>query len=128
MRAFETAVRTLVYGFVLLVWGIIGFLAWLPLLMRTIAVYCVALVQSAFLSNGNLIAAQAALELSIRFYSRGFRQISDGFHTSASQGTATITSVGPIGPVDWSKFIREMLWFVLFWSFPVVIVWKAIRP
>lgn len=89
------------------VWCVIGFVLWLPLLVRVISFY-VASVVAATYSRRDARPAERALHHAMGFYSNGFKQIWPG-HV-AVQGGDDISE-----PWNWAEIGKELIWAVLFW-------------
>ena len=90
----------------LLVWLVVGFVFWIPLLARAIAGFCVTALYA------NLIAADVPnqkLRHAAFFYTNGFRSIYraiDGLQSSEPETTASLRVEG---------LFSQSLWTVLFW-------------
>jgi hypothetical protein len=102
-------VTLLLYLFLLVVWGIVGFFIWVPLLFRTSMAFAVSLLQCT-LTGGEMNYAARALDHAKTFYFSGFRQLKDSvFHpTNPTTGTAMTTNV-------WRLFM-EVVWAFVVWA------------
>lgn len=122
MSAIERIIRNVVKVFVLLVWGVIGFITWIPLLFRSVAVYSGTLVQVAFVQGGDLGPAQRALDFAIRYYSRGFQKISQSFAATNPHGAASVPIGQTFAQFQWSVVLKELAWTVAFWGAIALVV------
>ena len=121
----EQGIRVFIQVWMYFVWGVVGFIFWLPLLSRTVAMYSFAMV-SVSVSGGSLQPAQTALDYAIQFYIRGFTRLRATFLNPGSPSTlaATMTPILGTGQQRIKVLIRESLAVLIFWS---PIVWLITR-
>lgn len=100
-------IRYLVLG----VWAVVGFIMWVPLLARMIALY-VASVTASLYTRHDPTSARLALATSINFYSAGFRQISEQLNKTIPEHSPVLSNE----TTDWMAVLKEMLFTVLFWA------------
>jgi len=121
-------VRPLVFvigGVVLLVWSILGFYLWIPLLIRTCATFSFAIVSSA-VAGHDISGAERALASAMGFYTRGFTVI----YQSVGRVLEERLSSPPLesqAPVSWKRTIIEFCLASVMWAVPFVIyhlVWS----
>jgi len=92
-----TTLLTIVIKFISLfiatvVWAVVGLLAWVPILLRGVAVYASAITASAFFKT-DVVAAENLLHKSISFYLDGFTKIFAALSQSGSaQESGTLDS------------------------------------
>jgi hypothetical protein len=108
-------------GFTLLgLWAVIGFLLWVPLMGRMIAIFFSAIISTMF-TGRDPTQARMALDYAVTFYSRGFELI------DASM-SGTLRNNGPFlipeGEHLW-RVLRELLFAILFWL-GIIFFWKAL--
>lgn len=100
--------------FAILVWTVVGFLIWIPLLIRSIAAYTVG-VTAAIIAGNKTIGMARILPDAITFYAGGFRRISESFDET------TDTSFRRI---HLPRVLAECAWAILVWG---SLVYSGIR-
>ena len=101
----------------LVLWAGIGFLYWVPLLVRMIAYYTFTVLRVALGVTENLDEAMEALEFAIGFYGRGFRMMLGVFDSSTSQIAAFGNEFGSGGGLEsWIKLLSQTAWTAVFWA------------
>lgn len=113
MTYFTLFLKFIVGLVVLLVWTTVGFLLYVPLLARQIAVYSVAL-SAASLGKGSIDRAQASLEKAIEFFPKGY-SLAWRVITAPDGRTSTSTSRPDPGISFWS-LACEIFWSAVFWA------------
>lgn len=98
-----------VLGIVMVVWGVVGFIFWLPLMLRETARFSVSLVQSA-MTGADLGAEGERLKEAVDFYKRGFE-----LAYSAVMKTEPRTSSRPSVPINGKFLVNQALWAALVW-------------
>lgn len=106
-------------GFVLLVWSLLGFYLWIPMLIRTCAAFSLAIV-GAVVSGHDMSRAERALSAAIGFYTRGFsviyQSVSRVWHGRTSQPV-----LGGEAAISWKCSIIEFCLASAMWAAPFVI-------
>jgi len=98
--------------FVLLIWTVIGFLFWIPLLARTIAIYTsILLIDNITEKWSNSKDYTERLETSTRFYATGFVNIIDALY--GEQEKAPYSNKERF---DFGRLFVEALWCAGFWG------------
>ena len=97
--------------FVLSVWTVVGFIMWVPLLARMIALY-VASVTASLYTKHDPTPARMALAISTDFYSAGFRQISEQLSSAPPDHSPVLSNEA----TDWMAVLKEMLFTIFFWA------------
>lgn len=89
-----------------IIWAVVGLLVWIPLLVRTTAVYCAAVT---FYAIGGTKARGLASMLpdAISFYGRGFQRIEESFDEDDTND--------PREPVPIGRVAIECGWTLVFW-------------
>lgn len=109
------AIRVLVTLVVLGIWTIMGFVFWIPLLLKMIAYFSSMITISTF-RNIQIKAAQDRLNFAIEFYVVGFVMILDILKRKKLEKI----KLEDIAPVDfWDllfSIIWDILWTVVFWG------------
>ena len=100
-------IKVLISVFVTIVWTVVGFLFWIPMLFRVTAVFAAAVVIAA-LRDENPAAAAAALEDAIRFYPAGFVSIQSTLFGTLDRSRRN-SSFDPSDSKDWSQLVIELL-------------------
>lgn len=104
----EAALRIAVTVVALAIWGVIGFVFWVPLLARATASFS-SLILYTTLVGSNPSGTAGALDAATNFYVRGFGNIFKAYEDrGSSYGEADLFSFG--------KFVVEVLWALLFWG------------
>lgn len=114
-------VLTAVINFiVLLIWTVLSFLLWIPLLTRMIVVFTTAIISSMF-TGRDPTDAKRHLEFATLFYSRGFALIRDSMHGQLEKsGPFVIPRAKHMHRVAW-----ELVFSVTFWA-GIFLVWYGI--
>lgn len=103
-------------GFVLMVWSIVGFYLWIPLLIRMCAAFSVAIV-GAVVSGHDMSRAERALQEAIGFYFRGFSVIYQSVRRVWDGQTTQPPQEGQM-PISWKRSIIEFCLASLMWVSP----------
>jgi len=115
-------IRVLVTLIVLFIWTIIGFLFWIPLLLKMIAYFSSMITISTF-RNVQIKAAQDRLNFAVEFYVRGFVKILD----ILKRKNLEEIKLEDITPVDfWDLFISiiwDILWTLVFWGGVIFLIY-----
>jgi len=101
----------------IIIWAVIGFLFWIPLLVRTVATYTGLIVYSA-ITGADISHASMQLDSASAFYARGFSNIYSQASGTEEQRRAlrhrrpltvdtTTTVIG---------FVMEVIWTLVFWA------------
>jgi hypothetical protein len=103
-----------VLGSLMLVWGVVGFVFWLPRLVREMVGFSVALVY-ANMTGGSLEPAGEGLKEAINFYKRGFEMAYTAVLKPRTGPTPPpgATTARPKIHVD--RLFKEALWAVFVW-------------
>ena len=105
---FVLFVKMSVMVLVMVLWTVIGFLFWIPLLSRVTAVYVVTIVDSTF-TNRDLGGIGILLDKAIQFYSSGFRKIVDSVWAEDDGREISLD-------IDWRRIIIETTYSLVFWG------------
>jgi hypothetical protein len=97
-----------VLGVVMVVWAVVGALVWVPLLLRGMVRFSLALVQ-ATLDREPPTEAAATLRGAVDFYRRGFVMAADALHGRTPEPT------GRTRPVRTRRLLREFAWVAVVW-------------
>jgi hypothetical protein len=98
-------------GISLLMWGVIGFLLWIPLLVRATFSFSVSLVH-ATLTTQTADRAGMVLKDAINFYRRGFMVAIDAVHGTAK---ANPDDLPMERGVSFGSAINELVWALVSW-------------
>ncbi|MBC8030941.1 MAG: hypothetical protein H7Z16_12585 [Pyrinomonadaceae bacterium] len=96
----------------LVIWAVVAFLLWIPLLARSIAVFSSGIVLSVLSQTTPQVYARQ-LRLAMSFYADGFRFILDSILAERRTDTDRDNAEPPIHGLG--RFIAESLWAILFW-------------
>lgn len=110
---FVVCITTLIWLFVTLVWAIVGFLLWVPLLARSTLLMCAAIpLEACTNKKGYTDQAERALASTIEIYPKGFRIITRSiFNKVPGCGHWELESDGRLMAKE--IFISFMFWIIL---------------
>ena len=91
-------------------WAVLGFFFWVPLLARSVAVYCAVLL-SATLTATDIRPAAGQLQFAIGFWVAGFHNILATFQSMDHNSNNGLFAV----PIAFWRVVRELIWSLLFW-------------
>jgi hypothetical protein len=104
----EVALRIAVTVVALAIWGVIGFVFWVPLLARATASFS-SLILYTTLVGSNSSGTADTLDAATNFYIRGFENIFKAYEDrNPSNPEADVFAFG--------RFVVEVLWAVFFWG------------
>lgn len=107
----QRAVKHLTWGIVsvcLGLWAVIGFIFWIPLLLRSMLHFSGALIQS-MLQDARPVEAGRVLRETVDFYRRGFVVAITAVFGDAPSPTK------PVRPLNAWRFILEVMWAAAVW-------------
>jgi hypothetical protein len=95
-------------------WTVIGFLVWVPLLIRTtMLLTAVVLYATLFGDQDRVVRAEQGLYIAVRFYLRGFEHFMNFYrqrHEARPQGGLLPSEV------RWKEMIVQCAWVIVAWS------------
>ncbi len=113
--------------FVTCTWAVIGFLIWVPLLMRMVA-YFVGIVGLSTYQRVDVRQAQRRLDFATSFYARGFRQVQESVQSLDSEEHYDL--IPHSEPIDLAHFFKttvvDFVWAIAFWSFIYFVALKFV--
>ena len=119
-------IRIFVTFIVLAIWTVIGFLFWIPLLIRMIAYFSSMITISTF-RRIEIRHAQDRLNFAIEFYINGFVKILDILNRKKLEDL----KLEDIKPIDiWDLFVSiiwDIFWSLIFWGSLVFLVAQFAR-
>jgi hypothetical protein len=98
----------------LVIWSVVGVFFWIPLLTRTVAVYCFVVTAAAITGQRTHGLAKMLREATV-FYAQGFRRIIESFDDD-DPGT-------PREPLNVPRVVLECAWALFFWACVVTAAW-----
>jgi hypothetical protein len=117
------AVMLVILCMTLAVWAVIGFIFWIPLLVRVTTVFSAMVIHAAITQQGPG-QLRDSLETASGFYPLGFRvAIETLYNPNAGLGSRRASYDLGIGRV-----LVEVLWTVAFWLFFIFVTKPAILP
>jgi hypothetical protein len=118
---FLDALSSVVMVVCLAIWAVVGAAFWVPLLVRTMVLFSVALIQATL--DGKQPARTAVmLRDAVTFYRRGFLAI----HSAVKGDAKEQPRAG--SDIDGGRLFREMLWAVAIWWAVLALVGLAWGP
>ena len=109
--ALISAIRGVMWVVLIIVWAVIGFFLWIPLMTRCVGFFSFNLSVSVFKPSTSLERGEKALHSSIEFYSDGFNRISK----SIWNPPLTRGRVDELGMVHIWMLLKEVCWATLIW-------------
>ena len=107
----------------LLLWASVGFLYWIPLLVRMIAYYTFTVLRVALGVTENVDDAMESLGFAVGFYGRGFRMMLGVFDFSNNQTAAFGNEFSSGGGMEtWFKLLFQTAWTAVFWGATVMVI------
>ena len=110
----------------LIVWAVVGFIIYVPMLLRMTAYFSTMVVVSIFHAI-DIAKVQQRLEYTVHIYPDKFKMIIDSFKTSRSN----IPFLDRIEPINWEQFIKrawlDVVWGVIFWLGLTMYIVNAIK-
>ena len=110
LRLIIGVIREVVLVISLIIWSVVGFLFWIPMLIQAI-IHFSALVVYATITDSDSDLLAAHLERAVRFYLQGFRNIIHAVYRKSPHGTPTADM-----DVNWVVIAWHLLSTVLFWG------------
>src|SRR5436853_562718 len=97
-----------------LLWAVIGFICWIPLLVRAIGVISGTVLYCNF-TGSDPSKIKTILENAVTFYSRGFQVINQAFWPDHKDRVIDSQPSQEQKPTLWHVGL-EILWVVVFWA------------
>lgn len=105
-------VKRVVLLLTLVIWAIVAFILWIPLLTRSIAVFSGGIILSV-LSRTDPEMYAKQLRLAMSFYADGFRFIIDSILSESRGDIDRYDAEPPLSGIV--RLIGELIWAVIFW-------------
>jgi hypothetical protein len=121
-------VYKIAFWWTMMIWTIIGFLCWIPLLTRMTAVFSTRIIISAISQSeddGNHLRSN--FEDAIGFYLRGFNYIYRVFN-DRDRNRRTTTGTMRRDPIKWGRVCIELSYTVIFWGGLFFVLSKLFSP
>jgi hypothetical protein len=119
-RSFGDLLIEAVYVLILMVtvggWTVVGFLVWVPLLIRTTTLLAAVVFYSTlFRDQPRVTRAEQSLHFAVRFYLRGFEHVINFYrHRHAEEAPSGLLE--PLSEMRWKEMIVQCLWVVGAWA------------
>ena len=118
-----------VYGAILVVtvgsWAVLGFVVWVPLLVRTTTLLAGTVFSvSLFRNPARMAHAQAGVHFAVRFYGRGFEHFL-GFYRQRREPETPAGLFEPLTTMTRDDLLVECVWVVTVWIATVFTVYRA---
>jgi hypothetical protein len=107
-----TFIRIVTYCVVWLLWAVIGFICWVPLLVRATASVAAGILYCT-ITESDPTPLKNSFETAVTFYPRGFEMINRVL--ASNYRGAPIKSSSTVGE-KWWRVTLEILWTVIFWG------------
>ncbi|HUR21550.1 MAG TPA: hypothetical protein VMZ90_12120 [Vicinamibacterales bacterium] len=109
-----------VYAVILVVtigaWAVLGFVVWVPLLVRTTTLFAATVFYvSLFRDRARLASAQRCLHFAVRFYERGFAHFR-AFYRQRGEPETPAGLFEPLTALTRSEVLLVCLWVVTVWT------------
>jgi len=118
-RFFILIIRIIVLVIVLVFWSLFGFVFWIPLLTRTIALFSFNLVYTMLMANPKEYTERlkTGLYIAIEFYIEGFNRIFNVMFPGGGENSTTEqVKTKLFENFKWARFIGELIWTLIFWG------------
>ncbi|MDT8342383.1 MAG: hypothetical protein RQ751_12790 [Longimicrobiales bacterium] len=109
LDGFQKALTWAILLLCLAVWAVVGFVLWLPLMLRSVLRFSFALSQG-MLQGAEPRAAGRILRETVEFYRRGFAVAIDAVFAEPEGGKTP-----PPPRLSTYRLLREVVWAALFW-------------
>jgi len=107
-----SAIYIAVGAVLLFSWTIIGFVFWIPMLVRTTILFMVVVLHDSLTGSGEVIGqGQRGLDVAVTFYVNGFIRI-----TEALRRRRVVGKSEQHHPTGWGRMALELLWSIAVWS------------
>lgn len=108
-----------VYAFILVVtitiWSFLGFIVWLPLLLRTTTFLAgTVFYASLFRDQPRVLLAQRSVNFAVRFYNKGFKHFII-FYKQRHYPEPPVGLFEPLSTMKWIELFLECIWVIGFW-------------
>ena len=126
---FENYLIESVYAVILVVtvgaWAILGFVVWVPLLVRTTTLLAgTVFYVSLFRNPARMADAQAGVHFAVRFYSRGFKHFR-AFYRRRREPETPAGLFEPLTAMTRDDLLVEGVWVVTVWVAAVITLYRA---
>ena len=121
---FARIIQLVVCVVLIVVWTVVGFLFWIPFLVRAIGAYTTAVLGATF-TGASLYSAQRGLDTAVRFWFAGYQVVLESRHSTSSPLRATRLEEGPPLKHFVDQLLGHLLFALLFWC-SAVALWIAI--
>ncbi len=106
------------------VWTVVGFLFWIPFLVRAIGAYTTAVLGATF-TGVSLYSAQRGLDTAVRFWFAGYQVVLEARHSTFSPRRSTRLEEGPPLKDFVEQLLGHLVFSLLFWV-SAAAIWIAI--
>jgi hypothetical protein len=115
-----------VYAFILIVtvcvWTILGFVVWLPLLVRTTTILAGSvLYHNLFGDRPRVVQAERSVHFAVRFYVKGFEHFLI-FYRQRHEPDPPVGLLEPLTTMKWKELLVECAWVLGVWAVTYFVV------
>ena len=104
--------KFVIYLIVMILWAAIGFVIWIPLIVRMILIFTGSIIAEVISTDKNYTALlEQRLNYAISFYPGGFRRIEDSIFGDPDEVTERPDMSG-----DLRIILGEVIWSAVFWT------------
>ena len=104
--------KFVIYLIVMILWAAIGFVIWIPLIVRMILIFTGSIIAEVISTDKNYTALlEQRLNYAISFYPGGFRRIEDSIFGDPDEVTKRPDMSG-----DLRIILGEVIWSAVFWT------------
>ena len=112
---FVKLTKIIIYVLVILMWAVIGFIIWIPMLVRMIVIFSGSVIAEAISSDKNYTAMlEKKLVYAIHFYPATFNRIEDSIFGDPDQITERPDMEGDIRLILFEVAWSAAVWFILY--------------
>ena len=105
-------IRYMVLAILLLIWAVVGFLFWLPMLVNAIIFFSLLNLYATIL-NAEPDTLAVSLEKSVRFYLQGFENVFRAVRKQTRDGSPTANIKLDLKTIVWHLLITAVFWLVV---------------
>jgi len=106
----------------LVLWTPLGLICWVPLMIRTIALFTSMVMVSSFSRNVDMEAAQQKLSFAIEFYIWGFQKILEVARQQKAGNIQLRNAIQTSFVQELKVLIANLIYTILFWSGIIVLL------
>jgi hypothetical protein len=105
-----------IFAITLAVWTVVGFVVWVPLLVRTTSIMAATVFYAVLVGDqGRVAVVERGVHFAVHFYVRGFRHFFDFYEQRHHPETPT-GLLEPLSELKWNRVAVECVWVFVVWA------------